>query len=276
MTRTDFYHFIELPKDIIDFLEIAKDSILNNNLIPWDDMMDSSNAQAAYQTLIDALGEDPGNFKMLYCQLECARRIQLEYKKHHINMNIYQDTMKCFSRFIKETKCYNPTPCYDRSWWTYRQISMQLFRIGDMEYELTTIDGAPVISIHIPSDAVFTKEVIDRSLADAKQFFCTYYPKYHYSKFVCNSWLLSPTLGTLLSEHSHILDFQKRFQITKNNPKDNGFILWIFQVPVDTDYINLPENTSLQQTVKKYLIAGGSIGSANGFIPSHDIFQGTL
>ena len=36
---------------------------------------------------------------------------------------------------------------------------------------------------------------------------------------VCESWLLSPTLQTLLPETSHIVAFQKRFEIVK---EDNG------------------------------------------------------
>ena len=50
------------------------------------------------------LGEDPKGFKMLACMLHCCRRTWDFYKAHDISGGIFVDTMKCFSRFVKEHK----------------------------------------------------------------------------------------------------------------------------------------------------------------------------
>lgn len=81
---------------------------------------------------------------------------------------------------------------------------------------------------------------------------------------VCNSWLLSPELGMMLLETSNINNFQKRFEIIKENIEDREYIEWLFEKLETTEYTKLPEHTSLQKKVKKLLIDGGNIGTAFG------------
>lgn len=73
---------------------------------------------------------------MLYCQLESARRVYEKYQVMGIGEKIFFDTMKCFPRFMDEYQAQNGSRYFDRSWWTYRQTSMRLFRIGALEYEM--------------------------------------------------------------------------------------------------------------------------------------------
>ena len=87
-----------------------------------------------------------------------------------------------------------------------------------------------------------------------------------YEKYSCDSWLLSPRLKPLLSKKSNILSFQNRFHIVRENNEDKGYIEWLFQVPIDTNYKNLPAKTDLQKKVKEILLNGGNIGSAYGII----------
>ena len=56
---------------------------------------------------------------------------------------------------------------FDRGWWAYRQTSMQIFRLGVLEYEFDRLEGESVIALHIPSDARLTAEAVDRSLEQA-------------------------------------------------------------------------------------------------------------
>ena len=98
---------------------------------------------------------------ILACSLLCACRAYEEYQKKGISDTVYFETMKCFTRFIDETQKRTGRLAFDRGWWTYRQISMQLFRIGELEYEFVEYEGRPALSIHIPSDAHFSKELVD-------------------------------------------------------------------------------------------------------------------
>ncbi len=174
--------------------------------------------------------------------------------------------MRCFTRFIEECRKKNGRMFFDRGWWTYRQISMNLFRIGELEYQFKEHDGENVIALHIPSDADLSEEAVDESMRQAAIFFRTYYEEYKYKKYTCNSWLMSPALRPLLPERSNILSFQERFDIVQEDREDQEYIEWLFQVPVDTDHRELPADSSLQKKVKELLLSGGAIGSAYGFM----------
>ena len=267
MDLYELYDLIDLQTEMIQKLKLVGEKIdLKQIDFYLKQLMDRGTAVESYRHLKTLLEEDKDNIKMLYCQLECARRVFDQYQKKHIKDTIYRDTMKCFSRFIEECKKKNGRMFFDRDWWTYRQISMSLFRIGELEYEFQKYEGENVIAIHIPSDANLSKGAVDASMKQAEIFFQTYYHDYKYEKYSCDSWLLSPRLKPLLSRKSNILSFQNRFHIVRENNEDKGYIEWLFQVRIDTNYKDLPAKTDLQKKVKEILLNGGNIGSAYGII----------
>ena len=267
MDLYELYDLIDLQTEMIQKLKLVGEKIdLKQIDFYLKQLMDRETAVESYRHLKTLLEEDKDNMKMLYCQLECARRVFDQYQKKHIKDTIYKDTMKCFSRFIEECKKKNGRMFFDRDWWTYRQISMSLFRIGELEYEFQKYEDENVIAIHIPSDANLSKGAVNASMKQAEIFFQTYYHDYKYEKYSCDSWLLSPRLKPLLSKKSNILSFQNRFHIVRENNEDKGYIEWLFQVPIDTNYKNLPAKTDLQKKVKEILLNGGNIGSAYGII----------
>ena len=209
------------------------------------------------------LGEDPKGFKMLACMLHCCRRTWDFYKAHDISGGIFVDTMKCFSRFVKEHKESFGYYGFDRQWWTARQLCGLLFRIGELEYEMIREDGTACLSIHIPSDAVLAEEKIQESCCRARDFFAGRFPEYADADMVCHSWLLSPTLRELLAPGSRILGFQEHFAIRETGDYDDEFLQWVFKRK-DIPTGDLPENTSLQRRMKEYLLRGGKVADAEG------------
>ena len=267
MELIELYDCIGLQAEMVKKLNDAGKQIRLHLLEPYlEKLMDAATAKQAYEALQVLLEEDHDHSKMLYCQLECARRIFDRYKEKHISEAIYTDTMKCFPRFIEECRKKNGRMFFDRGWWTYRQISMSIFRIGELEYERKQREGEWVIGIHIPSDANLSKEAVDTSLRQAERFFQAYDKSWTDKKYTCNSWLLSPMLKKLLPEDSNILSFQKRFDIVQEDKEDKEYIEWLFQVPSDTKYKDLPVKTSLQKKARKLLLHGENIGSAYGII----------
>lgn len=274
MERQELYHLIHLQPEIVDRMESVSGEMNSGTADAYlEQMMNRETAGAAYKELDALLTEDGDHFKMLYCQLECARRVFDRYQAKGISKDIYIDTMKCFVRFLEECKKKNGRMFFDRGWWTYRQISMSLFRIGDLEYEFEEHEGERVIAVHIPSDAEFSREAVESSLEAAGSFFGKYYPDYLYNKYTCESWLMSPVLRELLSEKSNILSFQKRFVITEVDQEEKEYIEWLFKVPADTAYAELPEETTLQRRVKTLLLKGGNVGSAYGIMEIPDSIQ---
>ena len=114
--------------------------------------------------LKESLGNDPGGMKRLCCMLRCALMAKSEYDRLGIPEAIYVDTMGAFSRFVREHKesygCYG----FNRGSWTPRQVSCKLFRIGELEYELTQLDGKPAISLHIPTDVNLRPDILHPSI----------------------------------------------------------------------------------------------------------------
>lgn len=261
----DLYCWINLQPEIIQKLEIIEEKLILGQIEPYlKRLQNRETAAASYKELKSLLGEDEDHLKMLYCYLECARRIFNRYQEKKIPWTVYIDTMKCFPRFIAECEKKNGRMFFDRGWWTYRQVSMELFRIGELEYQFGTLEGENVIGLHIPSDADLSEGAVHDSLEQAEHFFRTFYPGYQYEKYTCDSWLMSPVLKTLLPEDSHIISFQKRFDIIQVDDKNKEYVEWLFQVPEDTACQEFPEVTSLQKKAKELLLGGGRIGSAYG------------
>lgn len=225
-------------------------------------LTDPKQAAAAYHALAKILGDD--DMAMLACQLEAAALCCDRFTAMGVEEQIMVDTMKCFSRFLSETKAMTGCYKFDRGWWTWRQTGGLLFRIGQLEYEIVPHQKA--VSLHIPSDAVFTPAEVEKSLNAARDFFAHYFPDYARADWVCHSWLLSPKLRELLPETSNIVSFQNRFTITHRDPDDRDFTQWLFAVPADTPVETLPENTTLQKKTKQLLRQGGNIGAAGGIL----------
>lgn len=252
---------IGIPPRIVRKME-EKATVVRQQQTYIRQLTQSGRAEQAHGALAQALGED--DMAMLACQMEAAALYYDRYRALGVNPKILTDTLKCFSRFLAETLVMSGKDRFDRDWWTWRQVSGQLFRIGELEYEM--LAEPKVISIHIPSDAAFTPGNVDASLAAAKAFFGEFFPEYAEVNYVCDSWLLSPKLKELLPETSNILSFQRRFSITHVNTENRDFIGWLFRAEPGTPAEALPEETSLQRKTKQLLLAGGNIGEAAGIL----------
>ena len=183
--------------------------------------------------------------------------------------DIFIATMGCFSRFVREHYVSYGSYGFDRGFWTTRQATAHLFRIGELEYEFID-DDKDHIHIHIPSDAKLTAPLLNQSVSDARVFLKTYFPGREKDTFALESWLLSPVLKELLPSGSRILLFQAAFDITEVYPDEKDFISWIFNVAEgqmkNIEFTDLPENTSLQKSTKALLLSGGIVGSASGIL----------
>lgn len=246
-----------------------------------------STDEDAILRLYGMFSPDERQVKMLTYMLHRALEAHDKYLQLGISEDIYIATMKCFTRFINENYVKNGNYIFDRGWWTVRQISNKLFRIGELEYELINWNNEPTISMHIPSDADLSSEKCVESIKLAKSFMVKFFPEYSDSIYICDSWLLSPALKELLSSTSNIVSFQNMFEIVEINPDSLGYVEWVFKQDTsdivcnesnkigikemvyqkrDININEMPEVTSLQKNVKAYVKAGGSIGEALGIL----------
>lgn len=232
----------------------------------------------AVKSLRGLLVPDDDGMLMLTVMLAGALRAFRQYRQQGIPEEIWVDTMKCFSRFVGENFESSGVYRFDRDFWAFRQLSMALFRIGTLEYEmraysgetieaggLTIREGDAILSLHIPSDAVLTRESLDESYGATKAFFGRYYPDFSYKCGWCHSWIISPHLKELLPAASKILVFQGDFILTKVDDDAQGYRSWLFKTS-SADVTGYREDTSLQRRAKAHLLSGGKIGEAAGIL----------
>ncbi len=204
----------------------------------------------------------------LTAQLLTALRNREDGPWENIPEPIWVDTMKCFSRFVGEHHRSLGRYGFDRGFWTTRQIGAKLFRIGQLEYELKEEEGEKTIDLHIPSDARMDMELLDESVAQARAFLTDYFPDWAEESMECESWLLSPVLVSLLPENSNILRFQRAFEMISQDPEPDDVLEWVFRLTQGqqktTPLEALPEQTSLQRSMKAFLLSGGRVGVAQG------------
>ena len=252
------YRDIGLPPEITS--EVSR---ISETITPApaqiETLLNSKTAEAAYQSIRDNIGPDPRGLKMLTIQLTAALTTRKRYAKKAIDDIIFIETMKCFTRFVREHMVTFGHYGFDRGWWTYRQLAMSIFRLGVLEFEMLENH----LSVHIPSDAVMTRQRLDDSYAWAKRFFAKHFSHYKYDGMYCDTWLLSPVLQEILPPTSKILNFQADYEIISTEPEADSFMLWVFKKEYP-DIDSLPEDTSLQRAIKNRLKSGGKIGNAYG------------
>ena len=265
-----FCHAIGLPapcrSQVLSFRRDPSFTRLSPRALPiLEDLLLPTLWDQALARLKALLGTDPEGMKILTFMLAACGETRKIYDSLHISETIFIDTMKCFSRFINEHMESYGTYGFDRDFWTMRQISARLFRLGSLEYELTEEAGQRVCHIHIPSDGNLALTPRRSSYAMAEGFLRQTFPGYDGVPFLCTSWLLSPGLRKCLPEGSRIRSFQDDFIITETFPERTNFLTWVYKRP-DIPLEKLPENTSLQRTLKNYLLAGGKVGEATGIL----------
>lgn len=211
------------------------------------------------------LGEDSAGMKILWEQLNLLCQYTYgEYGKRGIREDIFTATMKFCTRFLYDYYATWGTYRYVWAWWFPRQITVQEFRIGALEYEL--IDGKErEIAVHIPSDADMGTDSIQASLSAFYAFRETYYTDWKDVRLTCNSWMLMPELQDFLGMNSKIVAFQRLFQIDSIDREADWYMQWIYP-GYDVADDKLPEKTLLQKELKKYLLDGKKFGVAKGHL----------
>ena len=266
MTESELYTALCLPQELADALRTTKCDLSAQEQAAFSQGLRGKDTYAAAAKQLKArLLEDERGLGMLRVMLAVACDTHDMYRSRHIPDDIYFATMKCFVRFACEHKESYGTYGFDRSWWVGRQLSMQLYRLGELEYELSEWDGQPAVSLHIPSDADLSEAGIAASVGAAKAFLAKYDPMYSDTPIFCASWLLSPSLEGLLSPTSRIAGFRRHFRIVRYLPEPEDYKQWVYKDPrlAPEDF---PENTSLQRSIKQYVLAGGKVGEGIGLL----------
>ncbi len=238
----------------------------------WIRIQNKSNWDTALDEIRKLLPDDSDGLNCLAFQLHTGLKTYQEYTKREIPLQIFIDTMGCFSRFVKEHHESYGTYGFDREWWTVRELSLNEFRLGELEYELICEAEDRSISVHIPSNARLDQLLRRESYAKAASFFSEYEKDYQDMKYYCESWILSPKLKEILATTSNIISFQNDFILDTYDLEDTGYMLWVFKNEA-LSLQDVPQNTSLQVKMKAYLQNGGKIGTGKGYLKKEMVYS---
>ena len=266
MDNGQLYHLLEIPEDVIITLEeyeSGRSREIPDNI--FDKLFRRTVWDEGVKELQVFLGEDPYGYKILWEQLNLVSRFSYdEYCKKRIGDEIFVETMKFVTRFLRDRHKTMGVYKYDLAWWFPRQITLSEYRVGALEYEFVEGDERE-IAVHIPSDADMSSPSVQKSLSDFYDFRNKFYPEWKEVKLTCDSWMLMPDLKDFLGEGSNIVAFQKLFCIDQIDREETWYMGWIFP-GYDAVDDRLPEKTLLQRKLKKYLLEGNKFGIAKGHL----------
>lgn len=273
-------HWIEWIATAIELPEPVTEAVLG--LIPRLDRPDiialaggltePDTAKEACQALRIKLCPDLDGYKILAVQLAALSLLPARLEKMGLGMDVFLATARVFTRFVNEHKASFGRYGFDRWWWTWRQTSGLLVRLGALEFErIDRYDGPefaglhkdqPVIGLHIPGGARLSDESIAASLSRARAL----WPN---RPIVCFSWLLAPALETLLPEGG-IRSLRAIFAPGPVDLDNDDFVQWVFCDPSLAPQ-QWPEDTRLRRAVKAYVLSGGQIGAGWGIVREKNV-----
>lgn len=267
MTSKELYEMIKLPEGVIEQLSQyennrkgdipaeIKEKLFSREL--WD---------GGIKELQAYLGEDPYCINILWEQLNFVSSYTYEeYVKRGISLQVFADTFGFVTRFITGTKDADGKYKYDWAWWLQRQITLQEFRIGSLEYEFVEANGHREIEVHIPSDAGMSKEALCQSIKDFRKFEEKNMPDWMDVPITTFTWMIMPELEEFLPKNSNILTFKSLFDIDYVDYEQNWYMGWIFPGYSEVSE-KLPEKTTLHRKLKEHLLSGKKFGIAKGHL----------
>lgn len=253
-----------MPKKVSNeliFIEENNDYSINwthsfNQLINWE-------TDNELNELMAKLNIEKDDMHILWAHLKLSLESWKAYCQKGISIKIFYDTMRFFSRTVEECTKENGFICYSVQNWGIRHLTLKEFRIGAFEYEI--LEKQKLISIHIPSDANLSDLNREQSYSDANIFFSSYLDDYISYKFYCYSWMISPNLKGILKSKSNIISFIHDFESLNIDYSHDAYLKWVFNNS-NCDVSDLPEKTSLQINLKKYLMDDKKLGIGYGFL----------
>ena len=128
--------------------------------------------------------------------------------------------------------------------------------------------GDYYITIHIPASGKFDAESVQASIRDSREQILKYFKGKIPVPFIyaCYSWMISPDLRDILNPESNLIKFLDLFRVVERKANVSGFLTFVFKAADCKDYSTLPEDSSLQRALKKYLVEGRPLHQGVGVV----------
>ena len=151
MNQRDLYQMLEFPEKVTERLneyERERNFVISTLLL--NRILQRNSWGDGIEELKILLGDDEDGIKILWELLNIISNYTYnKYVEAQISEKIFVDTMKFSTRFLNEY--YQTYGIYRFVWarWYPRQISLNEFRIGALEFEFVNFETKEV-AVHIP------------------------------------------------------------------------------------------------------------------------------
>lgn len=192
----------------------------------------------------------------------------LGYPNHKNNIEKYNcdryqiNIQKYRIRQILEMNLNNKNVSISQMVWGSYIMCFKVIEIGRLQYEFINYNS---IRIHIPGGNKLDISKVKESLVLSKKYINKYYNIYNYN-YYCDSWLLSRQVHNLADINSNIYKFYNLFDVKDGYDCISDVLFNVYSLDKRINYKNLPSNTSLQKTIKEFLINGGIIKLGSGVL----------
>ena len=211
-------------------------------------------------------GSVKSEFALMLPFFACAADFCEDALKRGVDKEILSNTLKAVDMYItvSEKRLGIPGTSIYHEWLT-RYAMGRIFRIGQFQFEVCNYDGNDLVSVHIPRGTILNVKDNLLNFQDALAFLNKHYPEYDFKAFWCSSWLLNPYVEEIMGRATNISRFGDMFKRYGTTDED-GVYGNLFGMPKPQNIDELPEETSLQRNIKKYLKDGNSFDDYKGYI----------
>lgn len=126
--------------------------------------------------------------------------------------------------------------------------------------------GDDIISVHIPSHAPLDAETSEKSYVMAKQIFSSCYGEHKFKAFACFSWMLEKRLKEIMGRDTNVTRFADQYIAYPLLSQGAAVYSFLYHLSDKVDAADLPENSSMQRAVKKYILNGNVFYEKGGII----------
>ncbi len=249
---------------LLGFNTEEEDYILAH-ILPQETLFDLYNKMKTSKDEFLSSLDDPKENLSIFTQL--AYLCHEKYQKQGISDEVFFATMKDIALWTEDYRRRNGSIGLAETSWLVRHLNLTLFCLGSLQFEVVEDDKDPypsyngcTIAVHIPAGADISSSAVEDSFAKALTFFGK-----SEIRFICSSWLLSKELSSLLDEKSNIKTFAQKFTIIASDRENKQAEERIFGSVLE-DKTLYPCKTSLQQKAKTFLLEGGRLPLAYGFL----------
>ena len=232
---------------------------------------DHAEVEKKYNELVDDDAFD-GFFYILVGILNMERLIEI-YNEHGISLDIMSDTLQDTAIFIRDRKSKTRRLNVPSRYWLSVGFSGRLFRLGRMQFEMTTIKedskipgiskGDAVLEGHVPQGGPMDHDACWESYRRAFPFFEKHF-NFSAKAVHLSTWMLDPTLVSLLPAESNIAKWANDVTLFPDIlPGTLGRFIFGDN---DFDPKTAPRDTSLRRSILDHIEAGGKFVNRAGVI----------